>query len=241
MRIARVLAEVDADVVALQEVDGADRAHPESQARELARGLGMAVVEAPLLLAGQSHWGNAILSRYPIGHWHRHRFARSGKEPRGLLFAEIEDDVGTIWRIATTHLDLMPHHRTAQLRETAAILAAEPPLPTVLVGDLNAWRRRSRALSALGAAVDLLDSPPTFPSRWPWLRLDRIAIRGCRLVGTVTIVDTAAARAASDHLPLLAELAAAPQPAAARSRAMPSSTSSEPLQPISESPTGIPL
>src|SRR5690606_20358602 len=129
------------------EVDGVDRAHPESQARELARGLGMAVVEAPLLLAGQSHWGNAILSRHPIGHWHRRRFARSGKEPRGLLFAEIEDDGGTIWRIATTHLDLMPHHRTAQLRETAAILAALPPLPTVLAGDLNAWRRRSRALA----------------------------------------------------------------------------------------------
>jgi endonuclease/exonuclease/phosphatase family metal-dependent hydrolase len=50
---------------------------------------------------------------------------------------------------------------------------------------------------------------PTFPARLPVLAIDHVFVRGLSVAGVAT-PTTAAARLASDHLPLVVDLSPAP-------------------------------
>jgi endonuclease/exonuclease/phosphatase family metal-dependent hydrolase len=80
------------------------------------------------------------------------------------------------------------------------------------LGDFNEWWPHSRALSALRRHAELPPGPRTFPSWLPVLPLDRIALSGCRLQGTIRTCLTPLTRRASDHLPIFADLI--PEPVA---------------------------
>ena len=80
-------------------------------------------------------------------------------------------------------------------------------MPTILLGDLNEWRRLRR--SALGILEPLFGAAPTlpsFPSRRPIFPLDRILGWPAGLVTEFAVHDTPLARQASDHLPLVAQV-----------------------------------
>jgi endonuclease/exonuclease/phosphatase family metal-dependent hydrolase len=110
----------------------------------------------------------------------------------------------------TTHLDLRSRHRRRQFAALLDELVPHRGRPTVLVGDFNEWWPFSRALTALRRHAELPPVPPSFPSRLPILRLDRIAHFACRLHGEVRCHVTAQSRVASDHLPVFADLVAEP-------------------------------
>lgn len=216
-RIAQVLARLEPDVVALQEVDSRASRGGLDQAELIARELGMDLVEGPLLRERSGHYGNAILSRWPLRGVSEVRFQALGLEPRGWLEVEVRTATGSAWRVVTTHLDLLGHARSRQLAELAKALAARPG-PLLLAGDLNEWRPWRRRLAGLPRSMELLPPRASFPARLPILALDRLAMKGATLrLGPFVDVSTAA-RLASDHLPLWAEFAAAtPPPQASRS------------------------
>ena len=204
-RIAAVIEELAADVVALQEVESRPSRSGLDQGRELARRLGMELAEGPLMTEGDGHYGNAVLSRWPLSVIRRRRFARSGPEPRGFLHAVAHVDDDTAWHLLATHLGLGPVVRGEQLAALAQELR-HAPAPVVALGDLNEWRRWTRGLAALRRAGTLLASPASFPSRYPVLRLDRVAVRGGRPVAPVVAHRSSLSRIASDHLPVVAVL-----------------------------------
>src|SRR5262249_20267593 len=103
-RVAGVLAELDADVVGLQEGDSRASRGRGNQGEELARRLAMELAEGPLLVEDAGHFGNALLSRYPITVMRRRRFARTGREPRGFLHAVVRAEADTVWHVLATHL-----------------------------------------------------------------------------------------------------------------------------------------
>jgi hypothetical protein len=102
-----------------------------------------------------------------------------------------------------------------------AAVAEGPAMPTLLLGDFNEWR--AGAASAL-AVLEPRFGPfgphrPSFPSRLPFLALDRILGQPHGLVRGPQVHDTVLARVASDHLPIraridLAAAALAPRAAA---------------------------
>ena len=80
--------------------------------------------------------------------------------------------------------------------------------PAVLMGDMNSWRN-CKGSQELEDNLNLhhnVDWPPSFPSARPIWALDRIYVRGAEVV-EVHHHDTKAARKASDHLPVVAEVA----------------------------------
>jgi endonuclease/exonuclease/phosphatase family metal-dependent hydrolase len=213
-RIVRILRELDADVIGLQEVESRHGRSPVDQAQTIADALDMTCIEGPLLLAQRGWYGNALLTRLRVQTTRRVLFGRHGKEARGVLVCDLLGGDATSWRVMTTHLDLRSRHRRHQFEALVDELVPERPRPTVLMGDFNEWWPRSRALGALRRHAELPPAPPTFPSWLPILRLDRIAHVACRIEHGVRSHATPESRQASDHLPVFADLIA--EPAAGR-------------------------
>lgn len=218
-RIAAVIASCKPDIVALQELDvGRVRSGGVDQARIIATELGMALHFHPALKLADELYGDAILAAAPM------RLVRTGAlpgpnrrreaEPRGALWAQIEID-GRRIDVINTHLGLNARERVLQMQELLGKdwLGAAGGGPLILTGDFNAVpRSRPYRLAAghLGDAQRLAGSrrpAPTFPSRLPVLPLDHIFVSAGVNVVRTEALRTPETRLASDHLPLMADLA----------------------------------
>lgn len=206
-RIAEVIAELDADVVALQEADRRfGRRIGLLDLVGLERRTGLRLVPLSSAPGGHGWHGNALLIR--TGRVTAvHRISLPGGEPRGAALVELDLAAGRLCLVAA-HLGLLRRHRQGQAAAILATVAEATDAPAVVIGDLNEWRsgRRSslRMLErSFGEPEPLL---PTFPSRLPMLPLDRIIANRHGLIQAMEVHNTALARMASDHLPLKARL-----------------------------------
>ncbi len=219
-RIAAVIAQTGAEIIALQELDvGRPRSGGVDQAEAIAAELGMRVHFNAALTVLEERYGDALLTPRPS------RLVKAGPlpglaakphlEPRGALWAAVDLGEGSELQVIVTHLGLRSAERQAQ---AAALLGPDwlghPDCrdPAVLLGDFNAvpggqtFRRLAGALADLRRAPGIAGSPATFPSRFPLLRLDHVFARGPVRPLSLAAVRTPLARIASDHLPLLVEV-----------------------------------
>lgn len=221
-RIAQVIAETGADVVALQELDvRRKRSGGIDQAEAIARELGMDNVHFhPAMRVMEEEYGDAIITSLPS------RVVKAGAlpgiarrpkiEPRGAIWAEI-DLHGQPVQIVNTHLGLRREERRAQARALLGpdwIAGAEADAPMVLLGDFNSFprgsvcgmiRERFRDAHKLGAPKRRRPRR-TYPAGFPVFRIDHVFVgRGIEVISADTHRSTLS-RAASDHLPLVAEL-----------------------------------
>lgn len=82
-------------------------------------------------------------------------------------------------------------------------------MATGLIGDLNEWFSWGQPLRWLHRHFSPAPAPATFPARWPVFELDRLWVeRPCRLLAR-SVRRSALAERASDHLPLVADVALA--------------------------------
>jgi len=221
-RIAAVIAQSNPDIVALQELDiGRMRTGHVDQVHAIASRLDMAFHFNCALSMAEEQYGDAILTTLPM------RVVRSaplptlprvrGLEPRGALWVAIEID-GVEVQIINTHLGLVPLEQKLQV---AALLgedwlgSAACRDPVMLIGDFNATSRYGiyNALTArlrdaqrqLQRKNRLRQTSPTFPSRFPVLRIDHLFVSPGVKVIDVHVPNGPLARSASDHLPLVAD------------------------------------
>ncbi len=199
-RVLAVLRELDADVIALQELEWQPVAALDLIA-DFARELGCEGIAGPTLLKRDGHYGNAVLTRLPVRTVHRVDLSVPGREPRGALDLMLETPRGAL-RVIATHLGLAPAERRQQIRRILAMLAPVRPEPVVLMGDLNEWFLWGRPLRWLRAHFGRAPAPATFPARRPVFALDRIWIEPRSLRTGLAVHSTALARRASDHLPV---------------------------------------
>ncbi len=207
-RVADVIRELDAPLVALQEA-----VHGDGGLDALAGRLGLPVLEGPTLHDHRGPFGNAILTTLPVLGLQRVDLSVPGREPRGALDLRVEV-AGAPVRVVATHLGLARRERRHQIAQLADLLRDEADLPTVLLGDVNEWGWAHRPLRRLRARMSPGPLRRTFPARFPVLPLDRIWVDPAPLLVDARAHATPAARMASDHLPLRAELRvpAVPEP-----------------------------
>ncbi|MET0226373.1 MAG: endonuclease/exonuclease/phosphatase family protein [Dokdonella sp.] len=202
-RIAGVLAELGADIIALQELRTRDAGL--DMLALLADATGYHAIAGPTMRLADGHFGNGLLSRHPIMSTQRIALAVGRREPRGAIDAVIDCD-GNELRVIATHLGLARGERCEQIERLLGAIRSGPALPTVLLGDLNEWLLRGRALHGLRAHFDDARACATFPSMLPILALDRIWMAPAHRLRRVRAHRSPLARIASDHLPLLAEI-----------------------------------
>lgn len=202
-RIARVIAELNPDVIALQEVES--RATGFDMLNYLSNETGMEGIAGPTLLKATGDYGNGLLVRHRAVEVRRLDLSIDRHEPRGALDVELDCD-GWPLRILATHLGLFPDERRRQTKMLLRALEDQRPVATVLMGDLNEWWLWGSPLRWLHAHFREMPSPSTFPSRFPCLALDRIWIKPRRLLRRLAVHRTPLSRIASDHLPVMAEV-----------------------------------
>ncbi|MCY0386378.1 endonuclease/exonuclease/phosphatase family protein [Robbsia sp. Bb-Pol-6] len=202
-RIAAVLTEIGADVIALQEVPLGGDATPDVLAH-LARHTGFHAAAGATLSSPARRYGNAVLSRYPVMSQRAIDLSFGSREPRGALDADI-DCQGHPIRFIATHLGLSAAERRSQVQRLLAAFDTRD-MPVILTGDLNEWFLWGRPLRWLVTHFQRTRAPRTFPSRFPMFALDRIWVRPADRLVRVAVHRTAMARIASDHLPLVAQI-----------------------------------
>ncbi|WP_454856030.1 endonuclease/exonuclease/phosphatase family protein [Rhizobium binxianense] len=205
-RTTRVIHEIDADVIALQEADTrfGERTGILDLGR-LEREAGLIPVPVSGMAKAHGWHGNVVLFRKGLVH-DVHQVKLPGLEPRGALVAEIELEQGGRLRVIAAHFGLLRHSRAQQAKTLVELIKDRHETPTILLGDLNEWRLGDRSsLSTFQATFGPLPpAVPSFPAGLPILALDRIIANRKGLISTVEAHDTPLARVASDHLPVKA-------------------------------------
>ncbi|MBX7494475.1 endonuclease/exonuclease/phosphatase family protein [Qipengyuania sp. 6B39] len=205
-RILRVIHEIDADVVALQEVD---------------RRIGDRATVIPRAAIDDTHWrvvevarrprsigwhGNALLVRREFEIVHGEALDLPTLEPRGAACGEIRVD-GHVLRIIGTHLDLSGLRRRDQIRSLLDhVGACRRNLPTVILGDFNQWGRQTGAMREFSDGWQLVTPGRSYPSTQPLAMLDRIVASHQWQCMAAEVHHTPLAAVASDHLPVVARL-----------------------------------
>jgi endonuclease/exonuclease/phosphatase family metal-dependent hydrolase len=209
-RIAAVLAEIDADVVALQEVVGAST-QKAGHAAELGAALGMGWVMAPTRQLRGALFGNVVLTRHPVRQHHQYDLSWKTCEPRGAQRVDIGIDDFTL-HLFNVHFGTSLGERRFQAEKLAGIVHDRRVVgPKVVLGDFNEWARglATDLLAKRLQSVDLrahLKRVRTYPGFFPILHLDHIYYEGKVEVTRVALPRTRLAMVASDHLPLVADL-----------------------------------
>lgn len=230
-RTAKVLVEIDADIVCLQEVMSIHgRGEEENQAAFLADACGY-----PCRAMGENHrwdnggFGNVTLSRVPFASQVNHDLTvGSGRVPRGCLQTNVEWN-GRMVHLFNLHLGLDWHERGEQLSRLAELAKAAMHVPedvsfanavTIFAGDFNEWipfrlsrwadeaskqaKRKGRGRKAPAPQARLRGyCERSFPTRFPLLSFDGVF---ATQMAQLRLHRSEAAQTASDHLPVVAEL-----------------------------------
>ncbi len=218
-RIAEVIANLEADIVGLQELDlGRSRSAGVDQAGVIAGQLGWHHHFQAAMRSGAEHYGHAILSRYPLAL--RRAVCLPGiapffcREERAALAMDVATDAGIV-HVINTHLGLGRRERRLQaelLSSAEWIESSRGGAPLILLGDFNSLpgsfphRVLSRRLRDVRRLVRPARPWRTFPTRFPLLAVDHIFVNAALQPLSVAVPRTPLSRIASDHFPLLTEL-----------------------------------
>jgi endonuclease/exonuclease/phosphatase family metal-dependent hydrolase len=203
-RVISLVQRYSPDIVALQEVDSRGGIPNRGLVFEqLAAALGPHSAEARLIVAADGDYGHVLMSRWPLSDTVRHDISLERRERRAAIETTASTPYGPLHLIAA-HLGLRFRERQHQARLLRSLVDAAPAR-TVVLGDFNDWFFRGSVQKTLAMAMPARTHHKTFPAWRPILALDRIYCRPASLLAN-SWTDPAG-RIASDHLPVIADLA----------------------------------
>lgn len=213
-RIAEVIRELDADVVAIQEILRGGRPKID-QVEHIVAQLGEryeAVFGENRIHRG-SPYGNVTLSRIPIIFSENYDVTWRRRERRGCLRTDLRLAPGTVLHIFNVHLGtglIERRHQARRLMSVDVLQRSDLRGPRIVVGDFNEWTKglASRLMQDAFKAVELrayMKYARTYPGVMPFLHLDHFYYDEHLTLESFKLHRSRKALVASDHLPLLGQ------------------------------------
>lgn len=210
-RIAALLATIDPDIVAMQEVIGPGLTGP-GHAEQLGAALGMGWIMAPARELRRHQFGNVVLSRFPIRDYAQIDLSWKTCEARSAQRVTIDLGPAGVLHVYNAHLGTALLERRYQAPRLADWVSDRRVSgPRILLGDFNEWGR-GLVSDILADRLNSLDLYPhlkrrrTYPGFFPVLHLDHIYFSGNIEIQRVELPRSRLALVASDHLPLVADI-----------------------------------
>lgn len=200
-RVARVIKELKAEIVGLQEIDSLIF-KMENWAGLLSEKAGMEVVLGPTR-RNRADFGNALVTSFQVKDVRRIDLSVSGRQPRGALDVDLLVKGETI-RVIVAHLGLGLGERRRQIKRLLDIFCSEGDKMEIMLGDFNEWVPLGNPLHRVHNFFGKSPTLRTFPSFMPVLPLDRIWVRPVESLVSLSTHKTPLSRKASDHLPVRA-------------------------------------
>jgi endonuclease/exonuclease/phosphatase family metal-dependent hydrolase len=209
-----VLREIDADVVALQEVVSHEGGPREAnQMRFIAEELGMDYCVGETRKHKGGVYGNVVLTRFSVRSTINYDISVRGREQRGCLRADLEIEGTGVLHIFNVHMGTAFLERRSQVRrllDTAILHNDELKGTRIMLGDFNEWTRglTTRLLGSHLKSADIgnhLRRAKTYPGVLPFLHLDHIYFDEALEMEKLILHRSRKALIASDHLPLVAD------------------------------------
>jgi endonuclease/exonuclease/phosphatase family metal-dependent hydrolase len=213
-RIADVIRELDADIVALQEVLSHSRLqHRDHQADYIAHSLGMEFRLGENRQIRGGDYGNVVLSRLPIVSHENFDISVTKYEPRGCLRTEIEVNSHHRLHFMNLHMGTSFFERRKQVHKLLASHVLDRPEfvgRRIVAGDFNEWVNglTTKLFKSNFQSVDPklhLGKTRTFPGILPILHLDHVYFDDRYRLTEAYVHRSRRALVASDHLPIVAE------------------------------------
>jgi endonuclease/exonuclease/phosphatase family metal-dependent hydrolase len=213
-RIVEVLSEINADIIALQEVLSIADGKPEDdQAHFIAEQLKLSHSVGGTRRLRGGIYGNVVLSRWPIINTRNYDISVRGREQRGCLRTDVEIAKSSLVHIFNVHLGtayLERRHQGRRLIDEAILNNQELSGPRLMLGDFNEWTRglASRLLASHLVSADVrlhLPRSRTYPGVLPLLHLDHVYYEDSLELEAMTLFRSRLSLLASDHLPLVAD------------------------------------
>lgn len=212
-RIADVLREIDADIIALQEVVSIENSSAQqNQARFIAESLDFNYRIGENRRHAGGAYGNVVLSRFPVVEDGNFDISIVGREPRGCQHVDVEIHKRRLLHVYNVHLGTSFFERRRQIVRLldAEILNRRHVAPRILLGDFNEWTHglASKLLKTHFRSTDLrehLAGKRTYPGFLPFLHLDHIYYDHHLKIENAFAHRSRLALVASDHLPLVAD------------------------------------
>jgi len=214
-RVAAVIAELDADVVAIQEILDVQNGRPEfDQARRIHEKLKdyhRCFGENRTLRGGP--YGNMTLSRFPVQRCRNYDVTWRHRERRGCLRSDIVLRGSAALHVFNVHLGasyVERRHQARRLLSDEVLNRRECCGPRIVVGDFNE-RTRGLASRLMGDAFEAVDPKKflryarSYPGVLPVLHLDHFYYDKQLSLKSFRLDRARKALIASDHLPMVAE------------------------------------
>lgn len=212
-RVTDVIAALDADVVAVQEIFRGEPGDREAdQVARVANALGYHFAFGETRKLYGLPYGNATFSRLPIAYRLNYDITWRARDRRGCLRTDLRTEDGVLLHVYNVHLSTRYFERPHQARRLlSADVLRHSTLsgPRVVLGDFNEWTRgvATRLMGSEFESVDLrlLGRRRTYPGLFPLLHLDHFYYDKAFRMKSFRLDRSKRALMASDHLPLVAE------------------------------------
>jgi len=214
-RIAKIIAALNADVIAIQEILDVRNGRPEfDQARCITAELKsyrQCFGENRTLYGGR--YGNMTLSRFPVRVCRNYDLTWRHRERRGCLRTDLLLPNNLSLHLFNVHLGtsfIERRHQARMLLSDSLLNNKKWVGPRIVVGDFNEWTR-GLASRLMGKAFEpakpktFLRHGRTYPGVFPVLHLDHFYYDRHLVLRSFRVHRNRMALAASDHLPLVAE------------------------------------